>query len=177
MTAPRKRPFMRGRRVVAAIVGVSLAACAPAPTAPPAAVSWNGLTFEAASAVTTPAAPAAPVPVVRTTVTVRNTTAEPVVLHHGACVVLIRLYRAPARAGAPAWDQGPNSVCVAIALSTRLAAGADTTFSTGARVRELGDAGLRAGRYYVSAVVRLDVGASVDAETVLSAGEVELPGS
>ena len=161
---------MQSRWLPGAAAGVLLAACSAEPIAPPASLSRSGITFAATSEVGTAPPPGAPEALVRTTATVRNTTGQPVTFGHGACVVMIRLYREPARSGTPAWDQGPNLVCVGVAMHTILAPGADTRFDAAVPVSTLHAAGLRPGRYYVGAVVRID-----PEDVVLSAGAVELP--
>lgn len=165
---------MRIRFCSIAGLGLALAACsAGSATAPAAAVSrnglTNGLTFEATSEV----APAAPVPAVRTTVTVRNTAAQPVTVEEGGCIVQIKLYREAGRTGAPAWNQGVTQNCTAALRYRTFQPGEDATYRAVARLAELREAGLAPGRYYVTAMVDLSLRGPA---LVLSAGEVELPG-
>jgi hypothetical protein len=100
---------------------------------------------------------------------VTNTTSRAIYLEYGACALRLRAYRSPARSGAPVWRserRGPwerrgGYACPAYLKTGALAPGA-TLQSREFRLRVplieiLGDS-LLDGRYYFSAIVRLNHG-------------------
>lgn len=104
-------------------------------------------------------------------ITLHNESDEPAeVVFPDGCVVLLRVYRTPARTGEPAWDQARTTGCTAALVEVELAPGESRDLQ-GAIVPAqtiLGDS-LPNGRYYLAVLVRPGGG-----EYVLAAGEGDL---
>jgi hypothetical protein len=123
-----------------------------------------------------------------TVVTLRNTGTRTIALNHGACNVLVRLHRTADRSGTPAWrselrqypgDPPSGYACSLILLSSQLPPGDTLRFAESFPMYEVMGDSLRAGRYYVSAVVALGTGnvsgsGATSATRTLPAGAVDL---
>lgn len=106
----------------------------------------------------------------RTTVTLTNlaqrtdTLAVP-----GGCPVTLRAYRDPARTGTPAWDQSQVLFCTLQIRYVVLGPGESELLQGGASATDILGDSLPDGRYYLSAVVR------IEGETIeLAAGSATL---
>lgn len=154
-----------------AIVAAISAACGDGVTAPnfPAALEIavvNGIAYEASASF----AEDAPDERIVVTVTATNETTGDIDIEFGGCPVRLLVYRNADRSGEPAWDDAEqNGFCPAILWRATLSPGASQEFQATYIIREILGGSLPDGRYYFTAVLRLDV------ETVaLKAGDLEL---
>lgn len=125
-----------------------------------------GLSYRAGTQVSaTPPASAT------STVTVTNTAGEVVTFEPaGGCVLLLKVYGNANRSGTPVWDQTAFASCTGAFQQITLGPGQSRDFQLVVRVSDILKGALPAGRYYFSAVLRLN-----GQEIVLPAGDADLP--
>jgi hypothetical protein len=107
----------------------------------------------------------------RTSITLTNTSAEPVDLAvPGGCTVLVRAYADEARTGPVAWDQSADIICTMELRLVRLEPGASETFhSPSYTAGDMRAAGVPSGRFYLTGVINPE-----NTRIELAAGAIEL---